>query len=430
MKQIIIVITALLFSCIASGQEKSFPNVISDYFKEMATATKKSRSIWDKNLYGPTMLVDLETRQIYANMPDAAGELTLRNGIYTGILPQTQHISNTYIHWNGTDWAMVMLPLAENKYNRISLLAHERFHVIQSELGFTFQNDDCIHLDSKDGRIYLRLELEALKEAVSASSKVEVIKHLTAALIFRKYRQSLFPEANQKENELELNEGIAEYTGEASCGRPEKEKVKHFTQNMDEFMQNPTFIRSFAYQTIPVYGYLLDKSHRGWNRSINRQTNLTDFFMNAFNIGQSHNIETEALLLQQNGIYNSATIVSEEVKREEDRRELIAKYKGKFVEQPHFEIAFEQMKIQFDPRNIIPLEDKGTVYPNIEVIDNWGILHIKKGALMSPNWNKITVTPPENMGGGQLSGDGWTLELNEGYSVVIIDRNFKIKKVR
>lgn len=52
------------------------------------------------------------------------------------------------------------------------------------------------------------------------------------------------------------------------------------------------------------------------------------------------------------------------------------------------------MNVSFDPRNIIPVEDKGTVYPQIRVTDNWGILEVTKGALMSPNWDKISVSSP------------------------------------
>ncbi|MDR1645447.1 MAG: hypothetical protein LBS05_06450 [Tannerellaceae bacterium] len=431
-RQRIAIALFLLFALILSGQEKDQPSMLNDYFKEMATAARKSRRLWNKDLYGPIMLVDPETRQIYANMPDSLGELKPHKGIYTGTLPPTQQIANTHIRWNGTDWAIVMLPLPENKYDRISLLAHERFHALQPELGFTPQggrnDDDCIHLDSKDARISLRLELEALKQALSAQVKTEITRHLTAAFIFRQYRHTLFPEAKQKENSLELNEGLAEYTGEASCGRPEREKAEHFTAYIDQFMQNPTFVRSFAYQTIPVYGYLLDKSRKGWNKSINLQTNLTDFFMEAFGIRPPAGLEAEAVLSQWAGSYNGAAIMSEERKREEDHQKQIADYKRRFIEDPHFEITFEQMKIRFDPRNIMALENKGTVYPTIDVIDNWGALHVSKGALMSPDWKKITITTPHNMEGKQLSGDGWTLELTEGYSVIIIDRNFRIKK--
>ena len=66
---------------------------------------------------------------------------------------------------------MIMLPLSENKNDRINLLAHELFHKAQSGLGFTQNNKESNHLDQKDGRIYLRLELEALTKAVLSDSK-------------------------------------------------------------------------------------------------------------------------------------------------------------------------------------------------------------------------------------------------------------------
>ena len=44
--------------------------------------------------------------------------------------------------------------------------------------------------------------------------------------------------------------------------------------------------------------------------------------------------------------------------------------------------------------------------------DNWGILEVENGALMAPNWNKITITPPIETNEGIIIGDGWTLELN------------------
>ena len=85
---------------------------------------------------------------------------------------------------------------------------------------------------------------------------------------------------------------------------------------------------------------------------------------------------------------------------------------------PHFELRFEQMSISFNPRNIMRLEDKGSVYPNIKVIDLWGILTVEhSGALLSPFWDKITITTPERTEDNKIIGDGWTLELTDGYVI-------------
>ena len=75
------------------------------------------------------------------------------------------------------------------------------------------------------------------------------------------------------------------------------------------------------------------------------------------------------------------------------------------------------MNISFDPRNLVPLEDLGTVYPNVRVTDNWGILTVTNGALLSSSWDKIIVSLPTHIEKDKAQGDGWKLELNKGYNL-------------
>jgi len=398
------------------GQRVStFQDSIAVYFDEIKVEALKHQQLWAKNLYGPILLVNPKTKQIFANYPDTAGTLKQFDKIYSGTLPKKINIANTSINWNGRQWAMVMLPLPVNKQARINLLAHELFHVYQPSFGFQLSNTDNNHLDQKDGRIYLRLELEALKKAILSASKHEQKEHLVHALAFRKYRYLLYPDAETTENLLELNEGISEYTGFVISGRNKKQTTEHFVNSIHSFLNNPTFVRSFAYQTIPVYGYLLSKTKNDWNREITMKTNLTDYFINSFDISLPNELKKTIDLVSNQ--YNGDVIIAEEKTRDEKTKLLIAEYKAKFITQPHFELVFEKMNVSFDPRNIMPLENKGTVYPNIRVTDNWGILTVVKGALMSSNWDKISVTIPEKNDGKNISGDGWTLELKEGYSL-------------
>lgn len=400
----------------AFGQKFStLQDSIATYFNEIKIETGIHQQIWAKDLYGPMLLVNPNTRQVFANFSDTAGILKQVGNIYSGILPNEINIANTAINWNGRRWAMIMLPLHVNKQDRINLLAHELFHVSQPSLGFKLFNTENNHLDQKDGRIYLRLELVALKETLLATSEIKRKTHLINALTFRKYRYLLYPGADTTENLLELNEGIAEYTGAVISGRNNKQSIEHFVQSINSFQSNPTFVRSFAYQTIPIYGNLLDNTKKGWNREITIKTNLTDYFIKALGISLPNDIKKTAdLTLNQ---YNGEVIISEEKTREEKTKKLIAEYKSKFIIQPHFELVFEQMNVSFDPRNIMPIQDKGTVYPNIRVTDNWGILTVNNGALMSSNWNKISITIPLKIEDNNISGDGWTLELKDGYSV-------------
>lgn len=425
MRQIIFTALFLLsvFSIKAQKQDS-----IAVYFNELKTASKKNIQLWNKDLYGPVILIDQKTRELYANEPDTEGILKRNGNIYSGILPAKINIANTAVNWGGKRWAMIMLPLSSNRNNRINLLAHESFHSIQPSLGFTLNNVENNHLDQKEGRVYLRLELEALKQAVRSTSEKELQKHLANALTFRKYRNILYKDSGNTENLLELNEGIAEFTGIIVSGRNNEQTKSFLLSEIEDFMKNPTFVRSFAYHTTPVYGYLLYQRDPSWNKKINAKTDLTDYFIKSFDIRIPAVLQKTVEKLS--GDYNGKAIMKEEVEREEKTKKLIAEYKLKFIQQPHFEIKFEKMNVSFDPRNIVPLEDKGTVYPNIRVTDLWGILTVENGALMSPNWDKISISSPVKTENKKISGDGWTLELADGYNIVKdgSNRNYKLIK--
>jgi len=414
LKTLLPLITLTAQSVFSQNPEYS-PNTMNTYFKEFDLAAKENLSLWNTNLYGPILLIDPKTRTIYANEGDIEHTLTQQEDIYTGVLPNSVNIANTAVDWGGKRWAMVMLPLSENKRNRINLLAHESFHRVQPALGFKLNNTENNHLDLKEGRVTLRLELEALKQVLLAKNIKDVNKHLTAALTFRAYRHSLYPNAANSENGLELNEGIAEFTGFMISNRSEKEGIDYMLKGIDDFFKNPTYIRSFAYHTTPVYGYLLSKRRKEWNKEITDQTLLSDYFIRAFAVTLSTDLGKAVPSLKSS--YNGKLIESEEEIREAQIKEVIANYKRLLIEQPHLEIVFEKMSVSFNPSNIVALEDKGTVYPTMRITDKWGVLVVEQGALMSPNWDRVSVSEPIVIEGNKISGKGWTLELKESYSI-------------
>jgi hypothetical protein len=74
------------------------------------------------------------------------------------------------------------------------------------------------------------------------------------------------------------------------------------------------------------------------------------------------------------------------------------------------------MRMSFDPGNLVPLEGLGTVYPNIRVVDVWGVLDVSRGgALMNKTYSGIVVSAPPDASARPTQGDGWTLELNDGW---------------
>lgn len=340
--------------------------------------------------------------------------------MFKGKLPNDINIANTSFKWNGKRWAMIMLPLSENRKERLNLITHELFHRVQPMLGLSITNADNNHLDKEHGRTYLRLELEALRQAIQCSSLEAATPHIINAMMFRKLRHQMYPDADSTENMLELNEGLAEYTGLIMSGRSEKEMVQHLMNSVRHFQQSKTFVRSFAYQTVPLYGFLLRNFVREfWNRDITKQSNLTAYFMSSFNVKIPIDIETYTSKVWAN--YNGDRISKEEKSREEDNKRLIEEMVVRFVKNPHLEIPFEKMNVSFDPGNLIPLENFGTVYPNLRITDNWGILTVDGGALLSGDWRKVTVTAPEEINNNTVKGKGWRLELNSEKYIVILD---------
>jgi hypothetical protein len=405
------------------GQDSmTLADSISMYFNEVKEATGKAQKLWNKDLYGPLMIVNPFTRQIYTNYPDTAGLLQAYGKVYRGMLPGGVVIGNAPLEWGGRKWAMIMSPfISADKHDRLNLFAHELFHLLQPALQLQAPETSNNHLDTKDGRSYLRLELEALKKAVQSNIPGQRKLHLTNALIFRKYRYLLFPGADTLENFMELNEGITEYTGTIVAGRSMEQTFDHFIKKIDELIAMPAFVRMFPYRTTPVYGYLLYLVKKDWNKEITLKTDLTAYFIKSFAITLPEDISKSALSIADQ--YGGQKIFAGETEREEKKKRQLAEYRKRFIEQAHFEIPFEQKRVSFDARYIVTLDDKGIVYPVAQATDNWGSLTVSAGGLlMSPDRNKAIISVPLKIEGEHLSGDGWTLKLNKGYTVEM-DKN-------
>ena len=427
---LIILTIAFLFGCNNRNNKIEIPendwNQAITSFKELQEALKDEKGkTWNYSLDGPLMLVNRETRTIIANESDNSGELTKRGNLYIGKLPENINIANTAFDWNGKRWTMVALPLPETKEERLDLLIHESYHRIQPLIGFdSLYEIQSVHLDSKNGRIYLRLELEALKKALG-SNDPEI--HIKNALLFRQYRYQILPEAKQAENSLEINEGLAEYTGSILSQRTESDLKEHYISKIDWFNTMPTFVRSFPYFTIPVYGYFMQKTDKAWNLQITNVTNLTDFMLRFWNVESQKLTNEEILKLGKE--YRIDTVIENETQREIKIEELKNEYKQTFLSDSIVVIGLENMKIGFNPSNIMPLDSFGTVYPNLRITDNWGILEVDScGALMSPEWNKVIISFPELIADTLISGKGWKLKIDKSWKLDLIDNKYIMTK--
>jgi hypothetical protein len=401
---------------------------VDEVISHVNTILEKDRGkFWDYELNQPIMFVNSATRELVATVNSRDQSLEKSGSFYTGILPETVNIANTAFDWNGVRWAMVMMPLPDNIYASTNLIIHELFHVVQPEIGFSNlieRNND--HLDTFEGRLLLKLELEALKK--SLISKEEAIRntHLSNAIGFRleRYSNENFKES---ENALEINEGLAEYTGVMLSERSRAETIDHFIQSIDDFYINDSFIRSFAYHTIPIYGYHLSSEDPKWHLKVNASTNLTDLFIESLPINIPG--EWDYLQVASDFDYNYKTLLMEENERENRRVEVIQEYLEKLVLGSVIELPFSNMNIFFDPSNLVPLKEYGTVYPNLRITDDWGILTVEEGgALINPSWSNVTISHPVKLQDNIVLGEGWKLQLQEGYKITLSGNDYILIK--
>ncbi len=430
----VLVSIAILVSKASLAQEDNIDEALAyQYFQEALTISQEDNSqLWGEKLYGPMLFVNPKNRMIVANQQDKEGYLKREGNIYLGKLPKEENIANTAFPWAGYKWTMIIWPLPENKFERANLMMHELFHRIQNNIGFPAKNPTNNHLDEKDGRILIQLEWQALKQALNRTGEKR-IDDVKSALIFREYRRKIYPSADSLESGLELNEGLAEYTGIKLSGRDETAVKTRLSQKVDEAKNLPTFVRSFAYISGPIYGILLDQTKVDWLKNLTKNMDSADILANVYQIEIPQNLKEKVELRSK--FYNGDEIQKHEDERERERQNRLESYRKKFVEGAVVIIPLRNMNVQFDPRNLQPLDDLGTIYPNIRISDNWGILTVSNGALMSSNWTKIYLSAlniaPENIDTNPIEGDGWELELKEGWKLVASERksDYLLKKL-
>jgi hypothetical protein len=91
------------------------------------------------------------------------------------------------------------------------------------------------------------------------------------------------------------------------------------------------------------------------------------------------------------------------------KAEVQAALRAKFVKGPLLTIPLSQMQFTFDPGKVQPFGELGSVYPSMEVRDVWGMIRVTGGGLISSDHSRLVV--PAN-------GEGYELELNEGWKIV------------
>lgn len=409
--------------CLASLQTAVASETISTdaargvFAQAQSICERDGGKLWGVSLCGPIMLVDPQSRELIANQADAEGELKAQDGVFVGLLPADQNVANTAVEWSGTRWTQMLWPLHAEPDTRGTLIAHELFHRIQPQLKLPkLESGENAQLDTLDGRYYLQLEWRALARALQASDETARRQAAADALLFRAERYRLFPAAAAQEQELEQNEGLAEYTGVMAGNATEQERLQAALRDLSAHVGNPSFVRSFAYATGPAYGLLLDRYAAGWRQQLAAGLRFDTRLQQALDMEAPTDVQRLASRRAQ--LYGGAALRVSETERENKRQQAIAANRKKFVDGPVLLLPFQHMKVQFNPSNLQPLGEHGTVYPTMRISDDWGVLEASDGALMKSDWSAVTVVAPAASAGSDLKGEGWTLQLKPGWRLI------------
>lgn len=402
----------------AAASERIPIEAAREVFAQAKTICERDNGkLWGVSLCGPIMLVDPQSRQLVANQADTEGELKAHDGLFSGVLPADQNVANTAVEWAGTRWTQLLWPLHAEPDARGTLIAHELFHRIQPQLKLPkLASGENAHLDTLDGRYYLQLEWRALARALQANDEAARRQAAADAIAFRAERYRLFPTASAQEQELEQNEGLAEYTGVMAGNATEQERMQAALRDLSAHVGNPSFVRSFAYATGPAYGLLLDRYAAGWRQQVADGLRFDTQLQQA--LGMQAPSDVQRLADRRAQSYDGAALRASETELDNKRQRTLAANRKKFVDGPVLLLPFQRMKVQFNPSNLQPLGEYGTVYPTMRISDDWGVLEASDGALMKPDWSAVTVVAPAAPTGSDLKGEGWTLRLKPGWRLV------------
>lgn len=364
---------------------------------------------WGRALCGPMMVVDPASRAVVASQADAEGRLAAQGGVFVGVLPADANVANTSVTWAGVRWIQIRWPLPHDRARRAVLLMHESFHWLAAQLpilGATSAGN--AHLDAPDGRYYLQLEWRALAAALRATTEAERRTAIGDALAFRQARRSAFPGSAAEEDGLELDEGLAEYTGVVVGLRAPAARVDAALRDLAHGAEVPSFVRSFAYATGPALGLLLDRYAPGWRARIAQLPSLSDALAAAVAVPRPD-------LDRAAASHGGAALRAAEHARAAERDAAVRRYRARLVDGPVATLRFCHMHIAFDPDTIQPIGAPGSAYPTLRVVDDWGVLEVTGGALIKADWSAVVVPAPASASTGTAAGDGWTLTLAPGW---------------
>ena len=395
----------LLLGAMTAAKAQVQPELAKRYFEEaMKLCERDAGRLWGVSLCGPMVIFDPATGTRATSQPEPEGPP-----------PRFPGFADGPVSWGGLRWfAFPLFMLSEKDADvRQQLMLHGLFHRIQPELGFMqgMQGDGFNeHLDTLEGRVWMKLEWRALRRAVesSGSDRAEAIAD---ALAFRLERRRRFPGAADNERRDEIREGLASYTGIAAWANSPAGARRAAAAAAAGGELQTSFVGNFEAASGPAYGVLLDDLLPGWRRQLRGTSDLGDLLASAISRPPTTDVAVAAAR------YDGATLRTEEEARDRAQQVRVAELRRRFVDGPVLTMPAGGSGTS-DTTGSVGIPGAGTVFfRNFTLSAKWGRLNANKGVLRSADGTTLSVPITGPLEGTTLRGDGWSATLNSGWVV-------------
>ncbi|KAF2082419.1 hypothetical protein [Flavobacterium sharifuzzamanii] len=439
---LLIFITILQFAT-AQEADKAFKNRQNIQEKLLETKVlleKDNGKLWGKPIWNDSIIVIDFDNSIYSlvKLPNSKTD----NGVlYSKTMePNSLVFVNTTQKYEGKEYATVLNNYLDDKS---ATVIHELFHLLQMKYR-KFNGNPIEYLDETNARILLRLEYQALKNALKAIIEKrnidEVKNYLKDAVIFRKERQHQYSKKLNDELEIETLEGLANYTGFVLSSYDNK--YEKAIEEINQREEAKTYTRPFPYATGPAYGLIFDYLNIAWRKSLDNIYNFADIY--EVMILKSKLTITKKQLQLAKSRNNFIEVNKQEIAREEEQKKLISYYTELLINKPILKVALtdiEHYGRTFNMNGTLTLNDKGIVYSSIKGRDksgnNFGNFatiegknQLGKAGILSYDKDGKTyfVFPfPSKIEGTKVISEFYEIELNPDWKIVKLnDDNMEI----
>lgn len=373
-----------------------------EFFKEaQAVCVRDGGRLWGMSICMPMVIGDARTQTFATSQPPPDAPR-----------PRLIGLLNGPIQWGDTMWAAIMwdtVALQEPRL-RSGMLIHESFHIVQMRLGLRVDALSAEHLDSVDGRYWMRLEWRALARALRESGEPRALA-IREALAFRQARHARFPDMVESERAVEINEGFASYTQAVLPAQSEADAIARALDGLTAAEGGESFVRTFAYASGPAYGLLLDAASPGWTRKLRASDDPAALLMRALTIQPVADVAAAAAR------YGGAELRAAEEQREQQRQARIAELRRQFVDGPVLVMPGAGRGLS-NSLGAVVIPDVGTIYFGAyRQTGEWGALEADKGVLVSTDGRSRRLPAPVRRDDITVDGDGWTVKAAPGWVV-------------